>query len=121
MPPAFTELLVPDAAAWRSWLEENHDESTGVRLVLTKKGGHVTELNYEAALQEALCFGWIDGQGSKRDEGSWVVRFSPRTTRSVWSTPNRQRVAKLEAEGRMTDAGRAAVEKAKAGGRWEQT
>ena len=103
---------------WRSWLEQNHDESSGVRLVLSKKGGHVTELNYEAALQEALCFGWIDGQGTKRDEGSWLVQFTPRTAHSQWSQRNRERVAKLESEGRMTDAGRAAVEMAKANGRW---
>ena len=106
MPRELTELLVPDAVAWRSWLEQNHDESTGVRLVLTKMGGHVTDLNYEAALQEALCFGWIDGQGTKRDVGSWLVRFTPRTTQSQWSARNRERVAKLESEGRMTDAGR---------------
>jgi uncharacterized protein YdeI (YjbR/CyaY-like superfamily) len=115
------ELLVPDAAAWRSWLDRNHDRSTGVRLVLTKKGGTVTELNYETALEEALCFGWIDGQGSKRDDASWFVRFTPRTARSQWSRRNIERVARLEAAGRLTESGRAAVDAAKAGGRWEQS
>jgi uncharacterized protein YdeI (YjbR/CyaY-like superfamily) len=113
------ELLVSDSAAWRSWLKENHDSSPGVRLVLSKKGGAVTGLTYDAALDEALCFGWIDGQGTKRDEGSYRVRFTPRTRRSSWSKRNVEKVAALEKAGRMTEAGRAAVEAARADGRWE--
>jgi uncharacterized protein YdeI (YjbR/CyaY-like superfamily) len=112
------ELIVPNAAGWRSWLEPNHGTSRGVRLVLTRKGGEVTGLTYEEAVDEALCFGWIDGQGTKRDEGSYRVRFTPRTRRSQWSMRNVERVARLEAEGKMADAGRAAVEAAQADGRW---
>ena len=82
------ELLVSDAAAWRAWLTEHHTTNPGVRLVLHKKGGHVTELNYAAALQEALCFGWIDGVGGKRDDGSHLRRFTPRTKASKWSKIN---------------------------------
>ena len=78
------ELLVPDAAAWRAWLEENHATSPGVWLVMSKKGGTVTGLDYPAALDEALCFGWIDGQGRRRDSGSMFVRMTPRRSRSVW-------------------------------------
>lgn len=112
------ELLLPDPAAWRSWLEENHDNSPGVHLVLNKKDGTVNAITYEAAVLEALCFGWIDGQASKRDEGSWRVRMTRRTKRSGWSQNNVERVARLESEGRMLPPGRAAVEAAKADGRW---
>ena len=106
--------------SWRRWLEQNHDSSPGVRLVLTKRGGDVTALGYEAAVEEALCFGWIDGHSTKRDGGSWRVRFTPRTARSNWSARNKERVTRLEAEGRMAPAGREAVEVARAEGRWEQ-
>ncbi len=113
------ELLVPDAAAWRAWLADNHASSPGVWLVLTKKGGQVTELDYAAALDEALCFGWIDGQLSRRDEGSVRQRFTPRRPKSAWSRRNVEHIARLGAEGRLTPAGQAAVDAAKADGRWE--
>lgn len=113
------ELLVKDAAEWRTWLESNHADSPGVWLVLHKKGGAVTELDYEAALNEALCFGWIDGQGRRRDDDSSFQRMTRRGPKSVWSARNVDRVGKLEADGRMTAAGRAAVDAAKADGRWE--
>jgi uncharacterized protein YdeI (YjbR/CyaY-like superfamily) len=113
------ELLVPDAAAWRSWLETNHADSPGVWLVLHKKGGDVTELDYEAALLEALCFGWIDGQARKRDAGSSFQRMTRRGPKSPWSERNVARIERLEAAGKMTDAGRAAVDSAKADGRWD--
>ena len=113
------ELLVKDAAEWRVWLEQHHATSPGVWLVLHKKGGNTTELDYEAALQEALCFGWIDGQGKRRDDDSSFQRMTRRGPKSVWSARNVDRIEKLEATGRMTEAGRAAVEAAKADGRWE--
>ncbi len=113
------ELLVPDAAAWRAWLEANYADSPGVWLVLHKKGGDVTELDYEAALLEALCFGWIDGQARKRDGGSSFQRMTRRGPKSPWSERNVARIARLEDAGKMTDAGRAAVDSAKADGRWE--
>lgn len=113
------ELVVADASEWRRWLEQNHTAAAGVWLALHKKGGQVTSLTYEQAVQEALCFGWIDGQARARDAGSSLQRMTPRRPRSAWSARNVQRVALLEAEGRMTDAGRAAVEAARADGRWE--
>ncbi|MEQ4520044.1 YdeI/OmpD-associated family protein [Pseudarthrobacter sp. B907] len=113
------ELLVKDAAEWRAWLEAHHTDSPGVWLVLHKKGGSVTELDYEAALQEALCFGWIDGQGRRRDAETSYQRMTRRGPKSVWSARNVERIGRLEAEGRMAPAGRAAVESAKADGRWE--
>lgn len=116
--PEFPELLVPDAPAWRQWLESNHESSPGVHLVLHKSGGDVTGLTYDGAVDEALCFGWIDGLASRRDEGSWRVRMTPRRSRSNWSERNVSRVERLEREGRMHESGRAAVLSAKADGRW---
>ena len=113
------ELLVKDAAEWRRWLEDHHDSSPGVWLVLHKKGGSVTELDYDAALDEALCFGWIDGQVKRRDDASYIQRMTPRGPKSRWSLRNVGHVERLEAEGRMTTAGHAAVDAAKADGRWE--
>lgn len=113
------ELLLPDAAAWRDWLAEHHASSSGVRLVLHKIGGAVTELTYAPALDEALCVGWIDGQLGRRDEGSFRQRFTPRRPRSPWSVRNTEHVARLLEQGRMLPAGQAAVDGAKADGRWE--
>ena len=114
------ELLLPDAAAWRDWLSQNHQSAPGVWLVLTKKGGTLTTLNYEGAVLEALCFGWIDGQARSRDEVSSLQRYTPRRARSQWSAKNVGRVERLEAEGKMRPAGQAQVAAAKKDGRWER-
>ncbi|MEV4642957.1 YdeI/OmpD-associated family protein [Actinoplanes sp. NPDC049548] len=112
------ELIVADAEALREWLSANHTTSPGVWLALTRKGGTVTTLTWQQAVDEALCFGWIDGQARKGDgETSWI-RFTPRRSRSVWSQRNIANVARLEDQGRMLAAGRAAVDAAKADGRW---
>lgn len=113
------ELLLPDPPAWRAWLEEHHADAPAVWLVLTKKGGTLTTLTWQTALDEALCFGWIDGQARRRDEQSSFQRFTPRGPKSRWSLRNVEHIDRLEREGRMTAAGRAAVEAAKADGRWE--
>ncbi len=114
------ELLLPDAAAWRHWLEENHGSSPGVWLIQHKKGGTTTLLTYAQALDEALCFGWIDGQARSRDDDSYFQRFTPRGPRSIWSIRNRTYVDRLREEGRMRDAGERAVAAAQADGRWER-
>jgi uncharacterized protein YdeI (YjbR/CyaY-like superfamily) len=112
------ELIVAGAEALRAWLSSNHATSTGVWLALTRKGGTVTTLSWQQAVDEALCFGWIDGQARKGDhEISWI-RFTPRGRRSTWSQRNVAHVARLEAQGLMFPAGRAAVDAAKADGRW---
>lgn len=113
------ELLLRDAAAWRAWLTANSSTSPGVWLILHKKGGDATELDYDAALDEALCFGWIDGQSKRRDDASYFQRMTPRGPKSVWSERNVGHIARLEAAGLMNDGGRAAVAAAKADGRWE--
>jgi uncharacterized protein YdeI (YjbR/CyaY-like superfamily) len=112
------ELLLPDAASWRAWLVENHATSLGVWLVQHKKGGTVTSLTYVDALDEALCFGWIDGQARSRDAETSLQRWTPRRPRSRWSARNVAKVERLEQEGRMHDAGRAQVRAAQADGRW---
>jgi uncharacterized protein YdeI (YjbR/CyaY-like superfamily) len=112
------ELIVADADALRAWLSANHAASPGVWLVLTKKGGTVTTLTWQQAVDEALCFGWIDGQARKRDQETSCIRFTPRRSRSSWSQRNVAHVARLEAQGRMLPPGRVVVEAAKADGRW---
>ncbi|MCC3298373.1 YdeI/OmpD-associated family protein [Arthrobacter sp. zg-Y916] len=113
------ELLLPDAAAWREWLEEHHLLSAGVWLVIGKRGGNVTALTYQSALDEALCFGWIDGQAARRDAESYRQRYTRRGPKSMWSLRNVGHIGRLEAAGRMHPAGRDAVESAKADGRWD--
>ena len=112
------ELIVADAEALRAWLMANHATSAGVWLALTRKGGTVTTLTWQQAVDEALCFGWIDGQARKGDEQTSWIRFTPRRPRSSWSKRNVANVARLESQGRMMPPGRAAVEAAKADGRW---
>lgn len=115
------ELIVADAAAWLAWLTDNHSLESGVFLVLAKKGTTCpTSLTYDQALEEALCHGWIDGQVRRRDEATYRQRFTPRRARSNWSARNVQIVARLSEEGRMRPPGLAAVEQAKADGRWER-
>jgi uncharacterized protein YdeI (YjbR/CyaY-like superfamily) len=117
---ALQELLVADAAAWLAWLQEHHGDEVGVELVLAKKGTtEPTSLTYDQALDEAICHGWIDGQVRRRDERTYRQRFTPRRARSQWSERNVGIVERLLAEGRMQPAGLAAVERAKADGRWE--
>ncbi|MFJ4171236.1 YdeI family protein [Paenarthrobacter sp. NPDC089714] len=119
MPIELAELIVKDADQWREWLSDHAAESRGVWLVLHKKGGNVTELDYDAALDEALCFGWIDGQVKKRDAESYFQRMTPRGAKSIWSARNVGHIARLDEAGRMTASGWAAVDAAKADGRWE--
>jgi uncharacterized protein YdeI (YjbR/CyaY-like superfamily) len=115
-----SELIVPDAQAWRRWLASNHREPTGVWLVLAKMGTiEPTRLTYDQALEEALCHGWIDGQKGRRDEATYRVRFTPRRARSPWSERNVLIAERLTDEGRMRAAGSAEVDRAKADGRWD--
>ena len=112
--------MVVDAAAWRTWLRDNHAKSPGVRLVLAKKGTtHPTTLSYDEALDEAICFGWIDGQLGRRDSTTFLRRFTPRNARSPWSRRNVAIAERLSASGRMHRSGDDEVRRAKADGRWE--
>ncbi|HEV2592527.1 MAG TPA: YdeI/OmpD-associated family protein [Gaiellaceae bacterium] len=114
------KLIASDAAKWRAWLDEHHAVSDGVSLVLAKKGTtEPTSLSYDEALEEALCYGWIDGQVQRRDETTYRQRFTRRRSRSFWSKRNVGIVERLHVEGRMHPAGVAEVVRAKADGRWE--
>jgi len=113
------ELIVGDAAAWAAWLGGHHATSAGVWLVLAKRGGSpLTRLTYQEALEEALCYGWIDGQLRRREAGSFAQRFTPRRPRSAWSKRNVDLAERLIAEKRMQPAGKAVVERARSDGRW---
>jgi uncharacterized protein YdeI (YjbR/CyaY-like superfamily) len=114
-------LIVADVAAWQRWLADHAEESNEVWLGLAKKGTtEPTSLTYDEALDEALCHGWIDGQVRRLDERIYRQRFTPRRARSPWSKRNVGIVQRLADEGRMHPAGEAAVERAKADGRWER-
>jgi uncharacterized protein YdeI (YjbR/CyaY-like superfamily) len=120
MPEELAELIVADAPAWRTWLEGRHGESPGVWLVLAKKHATTpTTLRYDEALEQALCFGWIDGQVRRRDTESYRQRFTPRRARSGWSRRNTELAELLIGDGRMHAAGLAAIEAARADGRWD--
>jgi uncharacterized protein YdeI (YjbR/CyaY-like superfamily) len=113
-------LTVVTGAAWRAWLGENHERSMGVWLSLAKKGvTEPTSLTYDQALDEAICHGWIDGQVRRLDERTYRQRFTPRRAKSSWSKRNVAIAERLTSEGRMRPAGAAAVERAKADGRWD--
>jgi uncharacterized protein YdeI (YjbR/CyaY-like superfamily) len=114
------ELLVADTAEWRTWLNGHHSTSQGVALVLAKKGTtHPTTLSYDDALDEAICFGWIDGQLERRDNATFRRRFTARRTRSPWSQRNVTIAERLSASGRMHRSGEDEVQQAKADGRWK--
>lgn len=115
-----TIQVFTSAQKWREWLEKNHAASNGVWLRIYKKDSGRASVSYAEALDEALCFGWIDGQKDAYDEASWLQKFTPRRAKSMWSKKNREHVARLTKEKRMASAGRAAVEAAKKDGRWER-
>lgn len=107
-------------AAWESWLTGNHADSRGVWAKLAKKAAGIPSATYGEMLDVALCYGWIDGQRVGYDERFFLQKFTPRTPRSKWSKINRAKVAELERAGRMQPAGRAAIQRAKRIGTWEQ-
>ncbi|HET7627668.1 MAG TPA: YdeI/OmpD-associated family protein [Bacillales bacterium] len=113
-------LLVEDQLAFEAWLEENHAVSDGIWLQIAKKGSCVETVTYAEAVESALCYGWIDSQKKAYDEQLWLQRFTPRGRDSVWSEVNKVKAEELLAAGRMKPSGVAAVEAAKASGRWVQ-
>ncbi len=112
-------VQLPDQSAWRDWLQANHASQDGVWLKFAKKGSPTGTVNYAEALEEALCFGWIDGQVRRHDERFYLQRFTPRRTRSKWSQNNVEKAERLIAEGRMQAPGLAQIEAARGDGRWE--
>jgi len=105
-------------AEWDAWLAENHARSNGVWLRIFKKGSGRMTVSYAEALDEALCHGWIDGQRKPFDAPSYLVKFTPRRTRSLWSKTNQGHVERLRKQGKIKPPGLAAIEAAKLDGRW---
>lgn len=112
-------LLFDDEQAWERWLEQHHGTAAGVWLQLAKKHSRLRSVAYAAALDVALCYGWIDSQKRSHDAESWLQKFTPRSPKSIWSKINVEKVRALSAAGRMRPAGLQAIEQAKASGRWE--
>lgn len=119
MRPDYEIVEFRTAPSWRAWLGANHATTDGVWLRMYKKASGVASVTYAQALDDALCYGWIDGQSKSFDDVSFIQKFTPRRARSMWSKRNVEYVARLEAEGLMTPAGLAEVERAKADGRWQ--
>ena len=110
-----------DRRAWRSWLSKNHDKQSEIWILTFKKHTGKKCLNYEEALEEAICYGWIDSRLRRIDDERHMWRFAPRKPKSVWSTSNRRRAERLIKEKRMTTHGMAKIEAAKENGMWERT
>jgi uncharacterized protein YdeI (YjbR/CyaY-like superfamily) len=106
-------------AEWRAWLEANHRAPTGVWLITWKRRTGRPTISYEDAVEEALCFGWIDSVMGRLDDERSMQWFAPRKPRSTWARSNKERVARLEAAGLMAEAGREAVALARTNGSWE--
>ena len=104
---------------WKRWLHREHAKTKAVWVRFFKKGTGIKSITYAEALDEALCYGWIDGQARRFDEQSYLQRFTPRRQRSPWSKINRDHVARLTKEKRMQPAGLAEVDRAKKDGRWD--
>ncbi len=114
------QVRCPTRSQWRRWLRENHDkEKHGIWLVFTKKDTGRPALEYEEAVGEALCFGWIDSIIKRIDQTKYCRKFTPRKDGSLWSSTNKRRVKKLITEGRMTAFGLAKIENAKRSGSWK--
>jgi len=105
--------------AWRDWLESMHDTSSGVWIKIAKKAAGIPTVTHAEALEDALCYGWIDGQRAPHDDTHFLQRFTPRRPRSRWSEINRDKAIVLIEQGRMTPAGLAQVQAARNDGRWE--
>ncbi len=113
--PAF---YAKDGQAWRQWLEDHHDSAQSVWLIIYRKESGTPSVYYPEAVDEALCFGWIDSKSNKRDEESFYQFFARRNPRSKWSRVNKGKVEVLLAAGRMAPAGLAVIEAAKRSGTW---
>ncbi len=112
-------LQFPDRTAFRAWLENNSTSSVGVWLLFGKKGGPTT-IAANDALEEALCFGWIDGQMQSLDDKTYKKYFSIRRKNSKWSEKNKSLAEQLEQQGKMTAFGRVKIEEAKQNGQWDK-
>ncbi len=114
-----TILTFATEKKWHAWLTKNHSVTNGIWLRIFKKDSGCTSITYNEALDEALCYGWIDSQKQRYDENSWIQKFTPRKKKSIWSKRNREHIARLIKERRIKPAGLKEVERAKNDGRWD--
>jgi uncharacterized protein YdeI (YjbR/CyaY-like superfamily) len=112
-------VVAEDQPAWRGWLAANHESAAGAWLKFAKKGSPTPSVSYAEAVEEALCFGWIDGQARGFDEHFYLQRFTPRRKSSKWSQINRRKAQRLIESGRIQPPGMAQVQAAMADGRWD--
>ncbi|MEV4886314.1 YdeI/OmpD-associated family protein [Chitinophaga ginsengisegetis] len=119
-PKELPELFFETQQQWEKWLAKHHTQEDGIWLRMYKKDSKIPSINYAQALEEALCYGWIDGMAKSVDETSYIQKFTPRRPKSIWSERNTKHIARLTAEGKMKPAGIRQVELAKADGRWEK-
>ncbi len=112
------QYYAKDRQEWRNWLEKHHATSGGIWLISYKHRTAQPSVAYADAVEEALCFGWIDSKPNRLDESRYLRLFSPRKTKSPWSRLNKQRVEKLIEQGLMTEAGLSVIERAKRDGSW---
>ncbi len=115
------QLYVTNRKEWRRWLEENHTKEDEVWLVYFKKHTGTPRIPYDDAVEEALCFGWIDSTVKRVDDEKYIQKFTPRKAKSIWSETNKQRIEKMINCGLMTEAGLAKVNHAKKNGSWEDS
>jgi uncharacterized protein YdeI (YjbR/CyaY-like superfamily) len=119
-PVDYPILLFADKAEWAAWLDLHHATERGVWVRIARTTSQLRSVAHADVLDVALCYGWIDGQGKSYDADSWLLKFTPRGKKSVWSKRNREHVERLIASDEMRPAGFAAIEAAKADGRWER-
>ncbi|MFC1933264.1 YdeI family protein [Chloroflexota bacterium] len=112
-------LLYSNSGQWRNWLEQNHDSIKEVWLIHYKKNSGKSSVSYNDALEEALCFGWIDSIMKSIDDEKFILKYSPRKTKSIWSKRNKEKAEKLIKIGKMTHAGLIKIEEAKNNGFWD--
>jgi len=104
---------------WHDWLVRNHNFEAQAWVLIRKKNSKQTGLRYEESLEEALCFGWIDGKMQSIDKDTFILRYTPRKSGSVWSRRNREKAERLIAQGKMTESGLAKIDEAKENGFWD--
>ncbi len=115
------QIYMKNREEWREWLSKNHNkEEKGIWLVFFKKETKKPTLEYNDAVEEALCFGWIDSLVKKIDEEKYGRKFTPRNSKSLWSPTNKKRVEKMIKEGKMTEHGHAKINSAKKSGLWDK-
>jgi uncharacterized protein YdeI (YjbR/CyaY-like superfamily) len=120
MAKEYQQFFFSNRQKWREWLEKHHDNSEGIFIVYYKKHTGKASIPYNDAVEEALCFGWIDSIVRRIDDERYMQKFTPRNIKSLWSDSNKERVKKMIESGKMTEAGLSKIKKAKQNGKWNE-